>query len=184
MEEPAAGYRERVKEICIERHLFSGDSLTGGINLNICALISNVSAVNWLKENGILSFLMPQTIIFQQTYEGFREFKIDDNSNLFFQQLFDSTRLGHPFDPFTHKFLSYFISSKKVNYKEGIPLKYYIKKRGVDLKKYQNTNDFILLKGVFTEKNEMAGQVSDDNSIFSLAKNKTELNVFLEKYLV
>ena len=147
-----AGYRERVKEICIERHLFSGDSLTGGINLNICALISNVSAVNWLKENGILSFLMPQTIIFQQTYEGFREFKIDDNSNLFFQQLFDWTQTGHPFDPVTHKFLSYFISSKKVNYKEGIPLKYYIKKRGVDFKKYQNTNDFIMSKVCLLKK--------------------------------
>ena len=38
------GYRERIKSICIDRSLFSGDSVTGGINLNICALIANVSA--------------------------------------------------------------------------------------------------------------------------------------------
>ena len=43
------GYRERIKSLCIDRMLFSGDGITGGINLNICALISNVSAENWLK---------------------------------------------------------------------------------------------------------------------------------------
>jgi len=173
-----AGYRERVKEICIERHLFSGDSLTGGINLNICALISNVSAMNWLKENGILSFLMPQTIIFQQTYEGFREFKLDENSNLYFQQLFDWTKAGHPFEPVTHKFLTYFFSNKKVDYKEGIPLKYFIKKKGIDLKQYQNINDFDLLKDVFEEVDALAGQVNATNTMFSLARNRKELKDF------
>lgn len=39
-----SGYRERVKGLCISRKLFSGDRLTGGINLNICALIANVAA--------------------------------------------------------------------------------------------------------------------------------------------
>ena len=31
-----SGYRERIKGLCISRKLFSGDRLTGGINLNIC----------------------------------------------------------------------------------------------------------------------------------------------------
>jgi hypothetical protein len=173
-----AGYRERVKQICIERHLFSGDSLTGGINLNICALISNVSAMNWLKEDGILAFLMPQTIIFQQTYEGFRKFKLTEDSNLYLQQLFDWTKSGNPFHPVTHKFLTFFFSNKKVDYRSGIPLKYYIKNPKFVLRKYQNTTDFDTLKDVFTEKNEIAGQVSENSSIFSLAKNLKELNNF------
>lgn len=173
-----AGYRERVKEICIERHLFSGDGITGGINLNICALISNVAAMSWLKKDGILGFLMPQTIIFQQTYEGFREFKLDETSNLYFQQFFDWTEAGHPFDPVTHKFLSYFISGQKVNYKLGIPIKYFVKKKGVNLKQYQNTTDFSLLKTVFSERTEIAGQAHSSNTIFSLAKNKKELAAF------
>ena len=50
------GYRDRIKSICIDRSLFSGDSVTGGINLNICALIANVSAENWLDNDGVLSF--------------------------------------------------------------------------------------------------------------------------------
>lgn len=173
-----AGYRERVKSICLERHLFSGDSLTGGINLNICALISNVAAVNWLKKDGIIAFLMPQTIIFQQTYEGFREFKLDENSNLYFQQLFDWTNAGHPFAPVTHKFLTYFFSNKKVDYKKGIRVKYYNKVKGVNLANYLNETNFDVLKDIFTEKDELVGQVNDDNTIFSYAKNKIELDAF------
>ncbi len=173
-----AGYRERVKSICIERHLFSGDSLTGGINLNICALISNVSAMNWLKENGVLAFLMPQTIIFQQTYEGFRQFKLEENRNLYFQQLYDWTKAGHPFDPVTHKFLTFFFSNKKVDYKQGIPLKYFIKNKGYDLKTYSNITDYSLLKDVFTESIELAGQANENSTIFSCAKNEVELNSF------
>lgn len=173
-----AGYRERVKSICIDRHLFSGDSLTGGINLNICALISNVAAVNWLKENGVLAFLMPQTIIFQQTYEGFRQFKLDENSNLYFQQLYDWTKAGHPFSPVTHKFLTFFFSNKKVNYKTGIPLKYFVKNKGFDLKNYSQITDFKLLEEVFTEKNELAGQCIDNTSIFSYGKNEKLLAQF------
>jgi len=173
-----AGYRERVKSICIERHLFSGDSLTGGINLNICALISNVSAVNWLKENGVLAFLMPQTIIFQQTYEGFRQFKLDENSNLYFQQLYDWTKAGHPFSPVTHKFLTFFFSNNKVDYKQGIPLKYFIKNKGFDLKEYRHATDFQLINEAFTIKSELVGQCIDNTTIFSYAKNEEILNQF------
>lgn len=173
-----AGYRERVKSICIERHLFSGDSLTGGINLNICALISNVAAMNWLKSNGVLAFLMPQNIIFQQTYEGFRQFKLDENTNLYFQQLFDWTKAGHPFDPVKYKFLTFFFSNKEVDYKKGIPVKYFTKNKGYDLKKFLNYSDFNLLKDVFTEKIELAGQANDNSSIFSYAKDEMELKSF------
>lgn len=172
------GYRDRIKSVCIERHLFSGDSLTGGINLNICALISNVVAVNWLKKDGILAFLMPQTIIFQQTYEGFRQFNLDDKSKLYFQQLFDWTKSGHPFDPVTHKFLSYFFSNKVQDYKKGIPLKYFIKNKNIELKKYLNVTDFDLLENVFYEKFEVAGQVNNNTTVFSYAKDEIELKSF------
>ena len=58
------GYRERIKGLCISRHLFSGDGITGGINLNICALISNVASQKWLTEDGVLAFLMPKPLPF------------------------------------------------------------------------------------------------------------------------
>ena len=62
-------HRENKKEVCYARNLFSGDGRTGGNSLNICALISNVTAENWLAEGGVIAILMPQSLLFQQSYE-------------------------------------------------------------------------------------------------------------------
>ena len=83
-----SGYREKIKSICISRKLFSGDRVTGGINLNICALISNVVAENWLSSEGVLGFLMPEPLIFQPSYEGFRNLYLSNDSRLYFKKLF------------------------------------------------------------------------------------------------
>ena len=172
-----AGYRERVKSICVDRNLFSGDSITGGINLNICALISNVAALNWLQTNGILAFLMPQSIIFQKTYEGFRKFHLNENENLYIQKIYDWTLAGHPFAPVTHKFLTYFFSNKKIDYSNGIPVKHFIKNKGYDLTKYSDATNFNLLESVFSISYKVAGQASND-TVFSYAENKRELELF------
>lgn len=123
-----SGYRERVKGLCISRKLFSGDRLTGGINLNICALIANVAAQNWLKEDGIIGFLMPEPLVFQPSYEGFRNFYLDEGKRLYFQKFTNWTKAGHPFKPVTQKFLTYYLSNKEVDYAEGVPTDWYIKK--------------------------------------------------------
>jgi len=173
-----AGYRDRIKELCLERHLFSGDGRTGGINLNICALISNVSAQNWLKENGTLAFLMPQTLIFQQTYEGFREFNLDNNKNLYLQEIYDWTKSGHPFKPVQQKFLTYFFSNNKVDYKSGIKAKHYSKVSKDTLDKYKNINDYNKVSHLFNISNEYIGQANKENTIFSYVKTKKELKSF------
>ncbi len=172
------GYRERIKSICIERHLFSGDGMTGGINLNVCALISNVAAQNWLKDSGILAFLMPQSLIFQQTYEGFRDFYLENRKNLYLQKLIDWTQAGHPFKPVQHKFLTYFYSQKRVDYKKGIALTYYKKKPGNLLENYANVNDFNRVKQIFNIKDAIAGQPNENNTIFSYASDDIELGKF------
>ncbi len=105
-----SGYRDRIKSLCISRKLFSGDRVTGGINLNICALISNVAAENWLADKGVLGFLMPEPLIFQPSYEGFRKFYLMDNSRLYFQKFTNWNKAGHPFKPVTQKFLTYYLS--------------------------------------------------------------------------
>ena len=83
------GIESGIKGLCISRKLFSGDALTGGINLNICALISNVAAQNWLSINGALAFLMPESLVFQQSYEGFRNFHLDNDERLYFQKIYE-----------------------------------------------------------------------------------------------
>ncbi len=172
------GYRERIKSICIERHLFSGDGMTGGINLNVCALISNVAAKNWLKRDGILAFLMPQSLIYQQTYEGFRNLYLDEKNKMYFQELFDWTKSGHPFKPVQHKFLTYFLSLNPTDYSSGIPLRYYIKKSNENLDNYSTINDFEKVKNIFTVRNTIVGQANPNHTIFSYAQDKLELDKF------
>lgn len=116
-----AGYRERIKGLCVSRNLFSGDNLTGGINLNICALIANVAADKWLHQSGVLGFLMPDTLMVQQTYEGFRQFKTS-TGQLFLQKIINWSRAGHPFHPVTQKFLTYYYGASTVDYKAGVPV--------------------------------------------------------------
>jgi len=173
-----AGYRERIKGLCISRNLFSGDKLTGGINLNVCALIANVSAQNWLNEEGILAFLMPQSIIFQQTYEGFRHFELDEGKRLYLQEVTDWTKSGHPFSPVQQKFLTYLYSNESKNYCLGIEVKQLVKKGGTSLKEYSNRISFEDVKHLFTSKVRYIGQVHDSNSIFTYADRISDLESY------
>lgn len=126
-----AGYRERISKLCISRKLFSGDGITGGINLNICALIANVAAENWLSDEGVLAFLMPEPIMFQQSYEGFRRLLLTNGERLYFQGFDDWTKSGHPFAPVQQPFLTYLVSKKEQDYSKGIPVIKYTKKRSI-----------------------------------------------------
>lgn len=172
-----AGYRERVKGLCVGRNLFSGDGITGGINLNVCALVSNVSAQNWLSKKGVLAFLMPQSLIFQQTYEGFREFRLD-KGNLYLQRISDWTKSGHPFKPVQQKFLSYFFSSNKVDYDNGIDSKHYKKNNRQNLDKYIHCAEFSQVAHLFDVENKIIGHAGSTNSIFSYAENLEELKKY------
>lgn len=122
------GYRDRIKQLCIDRRLFSGDGITGGINLNVCALISNVVAQNWLKEDGVIGFLMPENLIFQQSYEGFRKFALDGDKRLYFQRFIDWNKSGKPFAPVGHRFLGFFMSKVKQDYSRGVKVIQFEKK--------------------------------------------------------
>ena len=174
------GYRTRVKDLCIDRKIFSGDGVTGGINLNICALISNVSAQNWLGQGGVLAFLMPQSLLFQQSYEGFRNFQLDDNQHLYLQEVYDWTKSGHPFKPVQHKFLSFFYSDNLVDYKKGVPVLQYIKKNGStnSIEKYKNTVEFSKISKLYKQSKCWIGQVNKKTTAFSYADTKKELKNF------
>ncbi len=174
------GYRERVKGLCIDHNLFSGDSITGGINLNICALITNVTANVFLDENGILAFLMPQTILFQQSYEGFRNCHLSDGSRLYIQEVFDWTKSGNPFFPVQEPFLTYFYSRNAVDYKKGIPVTIYTKKNSVKkrISDFTQLHSFAEIKNKFTVTHCLIGQASNDNTIFSYAENLRTLKSF------
>ena len=169
-----SGYRDKIKALCISRHLFSGDGRTGGINLNICALITNVAAQNWLSENGMMALLMPEPLIFQQSYEGFRNLYMDDGNRLYFEKFVNWNKAGHPFSPVTQKFLTFYLGKKEMDYSEGVPTKLYVKKRGKSIEDKEDLD----ISDVFDIQNCLLGKCHTQKNFFSYAKD----NETLKKY--
>lgn len=173
------GYRERIKQLCVDRRLFSGDSITGGINLNVCALIANVAAQNWLKNSGTIGFLMPENLIFQQSYEGFRNFYLDGSKRLYFQRLVDWNKAGKPFAPVGHRFLGFFISKTKQDYAQGIPVVRFVKKANdkksniFPLEHYAHTQKFSDMAHIFDREDAVA-LTAGTSTAFSYATSAAE----------
>ncbi len=173
------GYRERIKQLCIDRRLFSGDGITGGINLNVCALIANVAAQNWLKDGGTIGFLMPENLIFQQSYEGFRNFYLDGNKRLYFQRFVDWNKSGKPFAPVGHRFLGFFIAKPARDYSQGVPVIQFVKKPNskreniFPLKDYAHCQHFTDMAHIF-DRTDTVALTTGASTAFSYATNIEE----------
>lgn len=173
------GYRERITELCVDRHLFSGDGITGGINLNVCALIANVAAQNWLKEEGTIGFLMPENLIFQQSYEGFRNFQLDDDKRLYFQRFVDWNKAGKPFAPVGHRFLGFFVAAPVRDYSLGVPVIRFEKKANskddniLPLKNYIHCQRFSDVEHIF-ERSTAIALTTGTSTAFSYAADMKE----------
>ena len=147
-------------------HIFSGDAWMGGIQLNICALIANVTATSWLTERGILAFLMPKSLAQHHSYNGFRNFYVDEENDkrLYLQELDDWERAGNPFRgaEASEKFMTYFYNRTVVDYKnDGVPVNQVIKLKG-----NINTSDdksFESVKHLFKIKTGMKAHTTRDS---------------------
>lgn len=171
-------HRENKKDVCYARNLFSGDGRTGGNSLNICALISNITAENWLAKDGVMAILMPQSLLFQQSYEGYRRFDLYDGRRLFFQEIVDWSKSGHPFYPVQQLFCTYIISEKVQDYEKGIPLKKIKINKGNKLeciKNLINENNYL---EYFTVSAGVVGKASKSRSAFTYAADTEELAKF------
>ena len=173
-----ATYANRIKELCDVKHIFSGAGQFGGTQLNICALIANVTATNWLNKDGLLAFLMPDSIMSQHSYEGFRKFYIDYEKDirLYLQKI---DRWLPPLRPFrtesnvvTQDFNTYYYSYNKVDYKQGIQVRNIT--RNVKYK-----DDLINLSNSFAEaeeylqiSNDTAMQLSNETTAFAIKSSE------------
>ena len=169
-------HREKIKNACISRKLFSGDGRTGGINLNVCALLTNITAENWLDEHGVLCVLMPQNLLFQQSYEGYRNLYIGkDGKQLYFQEVMDWSKSGHPFYPVQQLFCTYILSDTTQNYFTGIPYKAVSIKRGMKL----DTIGKIITKSSFSDYFDVdegvIGRTTETRTAFTVARSSSEL---------
>lgn len=166
-------YANKIKELCDIKHIFSGAGQYGGTQLNICALISNVTATNWLAKDGVLAFLMPDSIMSQNSYEGFRNFYLDyeKNERLYLQRIDRWQAPLRPFrcdnKPVTQDFNTYYYTRQKVDYKKGIPVKNISRKRTIKDETINLLETFEAAKQHLIFDECMAMQLSDSTSAFS-----------------
>lgn len=75
-------YRERVKPTCERYDIFSKTGRHGGNELDISAMITYTTADKWLKMGGRVAFVLTQILFQNPSSAGFRNFRIDGESNL------------------------------------------------------------------------------------------------------
>lgn len=167
------GYRNRVKSLCIEKGLFSGAGRTGGINLNICALIAHVASMNWLAENGNLAFLMPRELVNQASYEGWR--RAVGGKKRDFLAFYDWSKAGHPFDPVKEDFMTYVIGKKRKRIPNVVPVRLYVKKKSIK----GNARDWDTLEQAMNNLKvctAVAGQIIPGSTIYTIAPSRKRLD--------
>lgn len=76
-----ASYRRAVKPVCEHYDIFSEDAWVGGIESDISTVIVYAAADRWLKESGVLAFVITQSVFKTKSAQGFRRFTIT-NSDL------------------------------------------------------------------------------------------------------
>jgi hypothetical protein len=168
-------YAEKIKGLCSDRHLFSGQTYMGAISLNICALISNVTATSWLKKDGVLAFLMPQTLMTQDSYAGFRNFytDYDKDQRMYLQKMDDWTGSGNPFIDTTEKFMTYYYQNKVNDYFEnGIPIKVIKKKRGKKIIDINTKQNFADVEDSFEYSDQVAYQLDKKRTGYTTLTKK------------
>ena len=178
-------YANKIKKLCDIKHIFSGAGQYGGTQLNICALISNVTATNWLSKDGMLAFLMPDSIMSQDSYEGFRNFYLDyENGERLYLQKID--RWKAPLRPFradnkviTQDFNTYYYSRNIVDYNKGIPVVNITRNRTIKDEFINSLNSYEEAKKYLEFSSYEARQLSKENTSFSYTFSKYDFSMII-----
>ena len=166
-----SGYRDRVKTMCIDRGLFSGAGRTGGINLNICALIAYVSMNNWLDDGGRLALLMPRELINQASYEGWRRL----GRRWGFVAFHDWSEAGHPFDPVKEDFMTFVLGRTQPKTGAVPVLRFQREPGGGKAQQWRNSEE--AMKHLKCTR-AVAGQIIPGSTAFTIAGTDAELEDF------
>lgn len=181
-----AAYTRRIKEFCDVRHIFCNDGgMFGGAQLNICALISNVVASNWLTRDGCLAFLMPDSIMSQNSYEEFRNFYVDyDRRARMFLNSLD--RWMAPLRPFkvgnksvTQDFNTYYYSRQVTDYTRGVPVRIIGKQRGVSDDVVNACQSWEDAQRYLTIGEGLAKQLSADSTAFTFVSSEFDFTAII-----
>ncbi|MBP3201558.1 MAG: hypothetical protein J6M39_07935 [Lachnospiraceae bacterium] len=106
-------YKNEVKKKCKVKGLFSEDKNTGGVDLNIAALIAFICISDRLSKKGVLGFLLPDSILTNKSFEGFRKMELDDGRKFYLHKVIRWNGAEKPFKPVSIEFGEFFFSFKK-----------------------------------------------------------------------
>lgn len=122
-------YRERIKPTCERYTIFSETPFHGGNELDISGMITYTVGDKWLKQNGLLVFVITQTHFQSPSSQGFRSFKIDKKSNLIPEHV-DDLKLLKPFAKVANK--TAILRLRKVSHKQmaEYPVPYIVWEKG------------------------------------------------------
>lgn len=169
-----AAYTRKIKEFCDVRNIFCNDGgLYGGAQLNICALISNVTSSNWLNRGGILAFLMPDSLMSQNSYEEFRNFYLDyDKRRRLYLQRLDRWKAPlRPFrvgkKPVSQDFNTYYYGFTPVDYSAGVPVNEFSRCCGIADDVLNLRSSFDEVSSQLTVKTSCARQISEKSTAFT-----------------
>jgi hypothetical protein len=155
-------YRNRIKLLKNVKSIFGVSRNIGGNNLNVCALMANVVASRKLnQQTGCLGFIMPKSLLFNASYEGFRPFILENSKRLYLQKYFNFDRVKKPFEEANLKFGVYFYSSQETKYQKGVEQVIFSSKE-----KLQNRESNLLVS------------IQENTNTFSVVDNKEELENF------
>lgn len=135
-------YKNLIKDNCRVDGIFSSDTNVGGVDLNIAALITFISMRDRLNINGNLGFILPDTILYNKSFEGFRNMivsKEDEPEKKFYlnKVIRWNDANEKPFDPVTINFGEFYFS-----FNESEQIDVYERKDKVYKVAYQIENSF------------------------------------------
>lgn len=127
--------------------MFSDDKNSGGVDLNICALIAFVTIRERLKATGAIGFIMPDSILFNKSFEGFRKMQLPDGRKFYLNNVIRwNNPAEKPFDPVSIDFAEYYFSFNEIQ-----PIPVYDRKAKAFKVAFTNPNSF---NNHFTISNE------------------------------
>lgn len=181
-----AAYTRRIKEFCDVRHIFCNDGgMYGGAQLNICALISNVVATNWLAAEGVLAFLMPDSIMSQNSYEEFRNFYTDfaRRERMYLNRI---DRWMAPLRPFkvggkavAQDFNTYYYSRRVTDYAQGVPVRTISRQRGVSDEVVNQCQSWNEASKYLTIEAGLARQLSSTYTAFTYTSSQFDFSAII-----
>ena len=174
-------YRANIKQNMRMDGLFSSDKNVGGNNLNICALIANKCCERWLSDDGAFCFLMPKSILFNKSFEGFRNLKINGNQQLYFNEIIDFSNGGEIFDNVGQAFCAFKISKKSLQNKTIVPVIDYVKKPS--LIALTHNDEWKIAKNSFKKNNKFAIALNTDFSNNFLLTDSIKRAAHLQSFI-